>query len=188
MENLENEIWKNVVGYEDFYQVSNFGRIKSLINRRGKRGNVNYSGPIQYVDTIMSPKMFKGGYMQIGLRESGIKKFFCMHRLVAIAFIPNPENKPEVNHINGTRHDNRGENLEWCTTKENSFHRINVLKNDPNLKPVSQYKKDGTLIQSFNSIIEASKVTNVSHNTISGCVLGNKHRKTAGGFIWKTKI
>ncbi len=104
MENQE-EIWKSVVGYIGFYEVSNFGRVKSL-----PRPNNGFGTRIK--SRIMKPDLGKRGYYRVGLYTNGLSKKYMVHRLVAIAFIDNPENKPEVNHINGIKHDNRIENLE----------------------------------------------------------------------------
>lgn len=174
---MENEIWKDVeLPYKGFYQISSSGRVKSLMYR-GKNACF-------YRELIMKTKIFRGGYVQVAFRN-GVQKFFSLHRLVAIAFIPNPENKPEVNHKNGIRHDNRPENLEWCTSEENAFHRINVSKNTPGNIPVLQYSLNNQFIEKFGSSIEASKKTGIHKGTISACARGDKNRKTAGGYIWK---
>lgn len=110
-----SEIWKPVVGYEDYYQVSSLGRIKSL--RRPEVRN----------DRILKGSIHPEGYNIFKLSRSGSHKSFKGHRLVAKAFIPNPENKPQVNHKNGLRADNRVENLEWVTNSENVRHGYRVL-------------------------------------------------------------
>jgi hypothetical protein len=106
-----SEIWKDVFGYESKYQISNFGKVRSLIY--GKK-------------IILSPANING-YKQVGLSYKGKTNKFYVHRLVLIAFIENTENKKEVNHINGVKNDNRVSNLEWCTPKENMKHRNDVL-------------------------------------------------------------
>lgn len=117
--NLENEIWKDCKGYENLYQVSNLGRVKSLNKIR-----INHTGGMW----VQQEKILKGkydgcNYLAVHLKTpSGKDRIERIHRLVAIAFIDNPERKPEVNHKNSVRDDNRVENLEWVTHQENIEH------------------------------------------------------------------
>lgn len=105
---MENETWKDAIGYEGIYKVSNTGIIKS--DRYGKF-------------KTMMPTTNSTGYMAVGLIDkNNIRKKCLIHRIVALAFIPNPENKKTVNHINGIKSDNRVENLEWNTHQENVIH------------------------------------------------------------------
>ena len=109
MENLSNEIWKDVPGFEGFYTVSNLGRLYSF--RRKK---------------IMKPNKTKKGYLRTSLTINGLTKSLLVHRIVATAFISNTEEKSDVNHINGIKDDNKVSNLEWCSSSENSIHAINL--------------------------------------------------------------
>ncbi len=114
---MQQEIYKDIPEYEGRYQVSNFGRIKSLAK------TINTTLNIQYLpEKIMKCSVTKDGYIEAHLRKNNKPKIFKVHRLVGIAFIPNPNNKPYINHINGKKADNYVENLEWCTAHENVKH------------------------------------------------------------------
>ena len=112
------EIWKDVIGYERFYQVSNLGNVKSLDRSINQINNsIRY-----YNGKLLNKKLESNGYYRVNLNKEGLSKNFSVHRLVAIAFIENSKNKPQVNHINGIKTDNFFENLEWTTISENTKH------------------------------------------------------------------
>lgn len=109
--------WRPVVGWEGLYEVSNTGLVRSLTGKRGK-------------EHLMCPSITRHGYCSLGLSRKGKKQYITVHILVAKAFIPNPENKPQIDHINTIRTDNRVENLRWCTNKENHANPITVERYD----------------------------------------------------------
>ena len=174
------EEWKDIKGYEGLYQVSNLGRIKSLPKKIKMRN--------QYTEKemILKQETDKRGYARITLcKENEKHKQAQVHRLVAIAFIPNKKNKPQINHKDGNKLNNNVDNLEWVTAKENTQHalRIGLKKNFKRIK-VNQYDLYGNFIKQWESLTSASKGTNMSSNShICSCCRGE--RKTAGGFIWK---
>lgn len=128
------EIWKDIKGYEGVYQISTLGRIKCLsrkvLSKKRKTGN-NERTISEYIRT---PETTKMGYQRITLSLSGKNVRFSVHRLVSIEFIPNPDNKPCVNHKNGIKWDNNIQNLEWVTYSENERHSYDVLKKNAKKK------------------------------------------------------
>lgn len=113
------EEWRPIKGYEGIYEVSNMGKIKSLNPPKSKT-------PI-----IRKPFHYGGGYQQMAICKNKVRNQILVHRVVAQTFVPNPHNKPEVNHINGNKSDNRAENLEWCTSSENQIHAYKELGVNP---------------------------------------------------------
>ena len=124
----DEEVWKDIPNYKGSYQVSSFGRIKSLSRKVKQRYGLRTVN--ERILRYGYNKKNRNGYHVVNLSINNKYKLFLIHRLVAISFIPNPENKPEVNHINGIKSDNRVDNLEWCTGIENNTHALNK-----NLKP-----------------------------------------------------
>ena len=112
------EEWKNIPGYDEMYQVSNYGRVRSWKNNKWGRSTT---------PSILSLRTDKKGYLRVNLWENNNCKNFQVHRLVAESFVSNPNNKPQINHKNGIKDDNAPKNLEWCTCKENINHYYNNL-------------------------------------------------------------
>jgi hypothetical protein len=166
---MQTEIWKNIVGYEGLYQVSNLGNIM-----RVSWGQWSNNG------RVLSPVWLKG-YHRVSLSKNWVMKKYLVHRLVALAFLPNPESKSDVNHIDGARNNNSLSNLDWCTSSENKVHSIEVLGSW--IKWVIQYDLKWNEIERFTSIKWASIATGVHGSNIWSACQGRS--KTAGWFRWK---
>lgn len=117
------EIWKEIPGYEGYYEASTYGRIRSI--ERISKGRWGYAHRMPHV---LSPNDVHDGYQQVKFSIDGVKSQPLVHRLVAITFIPNPLGLPQINHKDGNKSNNNVENLEWCSAAENSQHRSRVLK------------------------------------------------------------
>ena len=157
------EIFKDIPQYQGRYQISNQGRVWSVISQR-------------YMKLYQTPK----GYLTVCLTaKNGKHKQEKVHRLVAMAFIPNPDNKPTVNHLNEIKTDNRVENIEWATMAEQNAYgtRMNKIR-----KKISQYSLEDKLIATYASTVEASSITGIPTSNIINCANGKL--KSAGGYRW----
>lgn len=168
------EIWKPIEGYEGLYEVSNLGRVRSL--------NYNHTGKVK----ILSLRVNKYGYIQVGLYNNGKRKFYGVHRLVAQAFIPNQDNKTEVNHIDEDKTNNIVTNLEWCTASYNiNYGTRNIrvgnsllLSNNGSARKVINLDT----MKIFDTMLEASVFYNIDKSDISKCC--KNKIKTCGGYKW----
>lgn len=179
------EIWKPIKGYEGTYEVSNLGHVRSLvrIDRLGR-----------FVpEKIRSIKKNNRGYVQISLYKDGRAKYYLLHRLVAEAFIPNPDNLPQINHKDENKDNNCVENLEWCDNIYNrrygTGYARSVAKHDykkigaGNRRPVVQCDCFGNPIKMWDGVIIAAKTLGVSDSAIRNCCYGRN--KTAAGYCWR---
>lgn len=188
-----NEQWKDVAGFEGRYSISSAGRVYSHINQK-----------------CLKPILTKYGYYRVHLAQgNGAIATVAVHRLVAGAFIPNPENKPTVNHINEIKTDNRIDNLEWATSYEQNVHGTRIQRvrehtdykarkidysvvaakhdyfnmNKDQMKPVLQFDENGTFVARFAGLTQAARAIGRSAGSLRRCLKGE--RRTCGGYQWK---
>jgi hypothetical protein len=186
------EIWKEVVGYEGLYEVSSLGRVKSvgrlfMAIRHGSQTKITIR------ERILKQQFDVYGYKIVKLSANDSGKNIKVHRILAMAFLPNPENKPSVNHLNGIKSDNRVENLEWCTCAENNQHavdfRLIVRAKGRECKksiPISQFTLSGVWLKDWWGARCVEQETGIHGSRISKCINGK--RNSAGGFIWRKAI
>lgn len=166
-----SEIWKDITGFVGLYKVSSLGNIQSL--------NYNRTGNIKQLKPVPNKK----GYLQVLLCNGKIRRRVFVHRIVAIEFIPNDKQLSEVNHINEIKTDNRAINLEWCDTLYNNNYGT---RNKRLSKAINQLTLSGELINTFEGIREAERITGIKNQSISQCCKGKY--KTAGGYIWEYSL
>lgn len=169
------EVWKDIEGYEGFYQISTLGNVRSLDREVKGRGYIK--------GQILKHKIDRNGYHFVSLCKNGEGGNFSVHRLVAIHFIPNPNNFPEVNHLDENKNNNRITNLAWCTRTQNMSHgtlpyRCRRYKN----KPVVQFTLHGEFVRRYE-ITTDTKEFGFQPSHVQDCARGV--RKTHKGYMWK---
>jgi hypothetical protein len=182
---MENEIWKDIEGYEGRYQVSNLGRVRSkdmvlpcvvkgIETTRVRRG------------VIRKSHIGHTGYHYVLLRGGDKYKNFRLHRLVAKAFVPNPDNLPEVNHKDENKNNNRADNLEWCSSSYNHCYGTTIERAADKIRcKVLQIDKNGEVIHEYKSVTAAAKAVGTSSSQISRCCMNLKSYVTAKGYRWR---
>ena len=180
------EVWKDIEGYEGRYQVSNLGNVKSL----------NYGG--HGYEKNLTPKVNNSGRLWVELMKDGEKKQFLIHRLVGFAFIPNPMNLPQINHMDENPKNNRVDNLEWCTGLYNVRY---YLERHPNIArerktpsrrnrkiglKINQIDSDGCVVKTWDDVREIVNNVGYSQWSITQCCDGKRHR--AYGFEWQYAV
>lgn len=185
------EIWKPVVGYEELYEISSYGRVRSLAcPRSGKKHSRRKS------ERIMKPSYNKAnGYYSIALTKDEKMHHFYIHRLVATSFLPNPNNLPEVNHKDENKVNNRVDNLEWCDRMHNIHYGTgmqrrlqNAIQNkrgDNYPKRIAQYTLDGVFVACYYSSEEAARSVGCNGSNIRICARQDKGVKQSNGYIWR---
>ncbi len=188
----KEEIWQDIAGFEGVYQVSNFGKVRSL-DRMIPRCN---SAPYFLKGRTLKAGVNPNGYAFVCLRNRELIKLVRIHRLVAETFIANPHEYPVVNHKDENKLNNNVGNLEWCTysyntTYNNSMRTKIDTRNKNNShgceKEVYQYDLEGNLIKVWPSLMSVTRKQHVSYANISKCCRGGKYRHTAYGYKWSYK-
>ncbi len=188
------EKWKDIKGFEGLYQVSNLGRVKSLERYKENHGKLQ-----KVEEKIKTINIKNSGYQFVQLYKNNKYKNLMVHRLVAQAFIPNVNNKPQINHIDGNKLNNNVTNLEWITKSENEKHAWNAglkqcteklkettrkTNKEYKSKPINQLDLQGNYIRTWLNAHEASRLLGIDRSTISQCCTGGRRNKTAGGYKW----
>lgn len=183
MKKMLIEIWKDIKGYEGKYQISNLGNIKSINYNKTKK------------EKLLKPNISKRGYKYINLCKSGRQQKKYIHRLVAEAFISNPNNYPVINHKDNNPLNNNVKNLEWCTQSYNvryaykcgrkSFWLGKSGRKHCLSKAIFQYDLNEKFVKKWDCMKDVERQLGIRVGNISACCTGRK--KTAGGFKWKYK-
>lgn len=167
----ELEHWRDIKGYVGLYEISDKGRVASFSRKYAHKETI-----------ILVPNISDRGYALVTLCKNGKTKHFQVHRLVAEAFIDNPKNKPQVNHIDGNKLNNCKENLEWATAQENNRHKYDVLKYTSPTRKAIKCIETGVI---YESISAAADENGLSVGSLSGVLKGGYGRKTLGGRHWE---
>lgn len=176
------EIWKDIKGFEGVYMVSNLGRVKGL----ARISSDNRDLPDRY----LTGSKYSNGYCMVKLSLNGKRVRKSIHRLVAEAFIPNPDGLPMINHKDEDKTNNKADNLEWCDARYNSTYgtcrmrgKETFIKNNSNT--VYQFALDGSFIAEYNTITTAARATGAQESEICACCNRYEHSISSGGYIWR---
>ena len=161
------EEWRDVKGYRGLYQVSNFGRVNSLVS-----------------NSMMTPSVGRQGYLVVNLYKNGTRKMHGVHRIVAGAFLPNPDDKPQVNHKDGNKQNNNVNNLEWCTKSWNALHSLYDLRNHHGPVFVKPVKCVETGVVYPSSIIAANGNSSYARE-IRNVASHKEYHRTSHGYHWE---
>jgi hypothetical protein len=177
--------WKQVIGFEGLYIVSENGNVLSL-------GNGCSTNTLTKNERHLTQRLSRNGYLNVKLSKQGERTYISVHRLVALSFIPNPEKKPQVNHKDGNKGNNHISNLEWATARENIRHSVdNGLQvmpkgiDNPCSKQIRQLSISNELIREWGSINEVKRIMGFNSFGIIKCCKKEKKYNTAYGYKWQ---
>lgn len=180
---MEKEIWKDIPNYEGLYQVSNQGRVKSLAAIVVSPRQKSYLKK----ERILKLNKTRSGYIDVQLSKNGVIKHHRIHKLVALAFLPNPSRLPQINHINENKEDNRAINLEWCTCEYNINYGTGIKRRAASFRkkhgtPVVQLTMDGDFVARYESIKDAEIATGICGSNIRAYARHKAYRNKAGNY------
>lgn len=175
------EQWKDI-NFEG-YEVSSYGRVRSKDRYQTNADGKTYFYKGKYLNPTATKGRDGSSYYVVNIRQHGIANIMLVHRLVAEAFIDNPDNLPTVNHKDGDKQNNRVENLEWASYSENNKHALENNLRSPRGNPIVQKDLDGNIVGVYKSSLEAERKTGISHGGINHVL--NGRAKTSGGYIWE---
>lgn len=191
MDESEKEIWKPTHVFSEAYEVSNYGNVRSV--DRYKMHNTSKTGQVFIEGQMLKQGLNHKGYSMVWLSYNSKKKSIAVHRLVAIAFVPNPNGLPQVNHIDGNKQNNHISNLEWCDNSQNQLHAyklgLNYHRETAGRRkiPVKQFDKDThELLNEYESIADAARNSGLSPTGIRKAIYKETWKQgVVGGFYWE---
>lgn len=183
------EMWKQIKGYEGLYEVSNLGNVKSVTRKVRDSNNgreFTVTGKILKHNKTKVTERHPNARVAVELWKENKRKRMMVHRLVSEAFIPNPQGKQQINHIDGNPLNNNVENLEWVTNGENLKHAYSLnLRSKHNIKPIKGTNKITGEVLLFESVSDASRFFNVTDGAIRSALKGYGRSKSACGYTWE---
>lgn len=176
-------MWKDIDGFNGYYQVSDDGLVRSVDRTIIDKNGVAFRKRGKIMKQSIGRVRGDDGYFVVNLHNHGKSYVIPVHRLVAMAFLENPQQLPTVNHIDGNKRNNSVENLEWASFSENNSHALIHHLREPKRNDVVQKDMNGEIVETYRSVTDAARQTGISRGMISHCIHGRA--QTAGGFVWE---